>query len=172
MAKPLKIPYETAIQGIALEKHWTAGPFIEWVQSSLHNWPNTYKHRSILRVGDRLEEGLFVQLEYKEGTIGEVPERLYFGLHVGGARSLAIDEDGVTGHTNTVGLGRPFYKQRVGHPHVHLPVQEASYGYAEPIMRAPVEELWQQFLQRANIMGAPKLNLPDMLGRDGQMRLI
>ncbi|HEJ5564190.1 hypothetical protein ACSET8_02615 [Pseudomonas aeruginosa] len=172
MAKALKIPYETAIQGIALEKHWTAGPFIEWVQSSLHNWPNTYKHRSILRVGDRLEEGLFVQLEYKEGTLGDVPERLYFGLHVGGARSLAIDEDGVTGHTNSVGLGRPFYKQRVGHPHVHLPVQEASYGYAEPITRAPVEELWQQFLQRANILGAPKLNLPDLLGRDGQMRLI
>ncbi len=172
MAKPLKIPFDTAIRGIELEKHWTAGPVIEWVQSSLHHWPHTYKHRSILQVGDRMEEGLFVQLEYKGGTVGDIPERLYFGLHVGGARTLAIDEDGVTGHTNTVGLGRPFYKQRIGHPHIHLPVQEASYGYAEPLERQPVDVLWNQFLQRANIVGAPPLNLPDMLGHDGQMRLI
>lgn len=172
MAKPLKISYEAALSGIAQVKRWTGGPSIEWNQSSFHNWPQTFKHRSALAVGDRFEEGLFVQLEYKGGTIGEVPERLYFGLHIGGARALAIDEDGVTGHMNSVGLGRPYYKQRIGHPHIHLPVQEASYGYAEPIDRQSVDVLWQQFLQRANIIGAPTLNLPDMMGRDGQMRLI
>ncbi|WP_165676944.1 hypothetical protein [Metapseudomonas otitidis] len=172
MGKASLIAYDLAVQGILLEKSWTSGPFIDWVQVSVHHWPNSFKHRSILRVGDRMEEGLFVQLEYKAGTIQDLPDRLYFSLFVESSRVFAIDEDGVTGHTNKVGKGLPFYQQRVGHPHMHVPVEEASYGYAKPLARAPAEELWQQFLSDANIVGAPPLNLPGAVAEDGQLRLL
>jgi hypothetical protein len=172
MGKLLKIPFDVAIREIEREKHWTAGPYIDWVQTSVNRWPFAFKHRSVLRVGDRMAEGLFIQLEYKAGTIENLPERIYFGLHVGGARTFAVDEDGVTGHTNKVGRGMPFYQQRVGHPHIHLPVLESSYGYVEPLDRCPVEELWQLFLERANIHGAPPLNLPGADSTDVQLRLI
>ena len=172
MAKPLKIPYEEALAGIQKEKHWTAGGEIEWVQTSVNHWPFAYKHRSVLRVGNVLAEGLMVQLEYKGGVIEDLPERLCFTLLVGGARVFGIDEDGVTRHVNRVGIGQPFYQQTIGHPHIHLPVPEASYGYAEPIDRVPVEMLWQSFLERANILDGPRLNLPGMERPDGQLRLI
>ncbi|MFF7706036.1 hypothetical protein [Pseudomonas sp. NPDC007930] len=172
MAKPRTIPYERALSGINLEKHWTAGERIEWVQTSVQNWPFAYKHRSVLRTGSRFAEGLFVQLDYKAGIIGGLPERLYFGLFVDGARTCALDEDGVSGHINKIGAGQPFYRCVVGHPHVHIPVPDGSYGYAEPVQRLPLHELWQVFLSRANIIGAPPLELPGGETSAGQMRLL
>jgi len=123
-------------------------------------------------VGERTIEGLFVQLEYKAGRFAGAPERLYFGLFVQSSRSFAVDEGGFTRHRNKVGIGRPFYQETIGHPHMHIPVLEASYGYAEPMGREPAEQLWQIFLQRANIHDAPVFNLPDEIGQDGQLRLI
>jgi hypothetical protein len=172
LAKPLKIPYEEALAGIQKQKQWTAGPAIDWVQTSVNHWPFAYRHRSVLKVGNILAEGLVLQLEYKGGVIDGLPERLYFTLLVGGARVFGVDEDGVTSHVNRAGLGQPYFQQTIGHPHIHLPVPEASYGYAEPIDRVEVEMLWQHFLERANITGAPRLNLPGMEGPDGQLRLI
>lgn len=166
------IPYVDATHGIDLPKYWFGLDRIEWVLTTVHRWPSTYKYRAPLLVGETTIEGLFVQLEYKAGTVPGAPERLYFGLFVQSARSFAVDEGGFTRHKNKVGIGLPFYQQIIGHPHMHVPVLEASYGYAEPIPREPAEGLWQLFLSRANISGAPPLNLPDDSGQTGQLRLI
>lgn len=166
------IPYRDAVEGIEAPKRWLGADRIEWVMTTVHRWPETYKYRAALQIGERSVEGMFVQLEYKAGKLAGAPERLYFGLFVQGSRSFAVDEGGFTRHRNKVGRGLPFYQQTIGHPHMHVPVLEASYGYAEPVERAPADQLWQVFLQRANIDGAPILNLPEEIGQDGQLRLI
>jgi len=166
------IPYRDAADGIEAHKDWLGADRIEWVMTTVHRWPSSYKYRAALQVDDRGVEGMFVQLEYKAGKLDGAPERLYFGLFVQGSRSFAVDDGGFTRHRNKVGRGLPFYQKTIGHPHVHIPVLEASYGYAEPIDRLPAEQLWQLFLRRANIYGAPTLNLPDDIGQDGQLRLI
>lgn len=166
------IPYRDAIAGIDVSKNWLGADRIEWVMTTVQRWPSTYKYRAALQVGDRTVEGMFVQLEYKGGKIDGAPERLYFGLFVRSCRSFAVDEGGFTRHRNKVGKGLPFYQETIGHPHMHIPVLEASYGYAEPIDRQPAEQLWQLFLKRANILGAPNMNLPDEIGHHGQLRLI
>lgn len=166
------IPYEDAMLGIDTKKQWLGSDRIDWVMTTVKKWPSTYKYRASLMVGERTEEGLFVQLDYKAGSLPGAPERLYFGLFVQSARSFAVDDGGFTRHRNKVGKGLPFYQQVIGHPHMHIPVFEASYGYAEPLNREPAEQLWQLFLMRANIQGAPPLNLPDETGQTGQMRLL
>ncbi|AVX90019.1 hypothetical protein PkP19E3_17660 [Pseudomonas koreensis] len=166
------IPYEEAMKGINTQKRWFGGDRIDWVMTSVHKWPSTHKYRATLMVGERTLEGLFVQLEFKAGKVDGVPEHLYFGFFVKSSRSFAVDEGGFTRHRNKVGKGLAYYQQTIGHPHMHIPVLEASYGYAEPIPRESAEQLWQLFLMRANITGAPKLNLPDEIGHDGQLRLI
>ncbi|WP_349616949.1 hypothetical protein [Azotobacter salinestris] len=166
------IPYHEAVDGISPRKHWLGADRIEWVMTTVNRWPSSYKYRAALQLGERTAEGMFVQMEYKAGKVDGAPERLYFGLFVQGARSFAVDEGGFTRHRNKVGRGLPFYQQTIGHPHMHIPVMEASYGYAEPVERRPAEQLWQLFLHRANIHGAPILNLPDEIGQNGQLRLI
>ncbi|MCQ4245576.1 hypothetical protein CXK93_12240 [Stutzerimonas decontaminans] len=166
------IPYREAIEGIDAIKQWLGSNRIEWVMTTVHRWPSIYKYRAAVQVGERTIEGMFVQLEYKAGRVDGAPERLYFGLFVQSSRCFAVDNGGFTRHRNKVGRGLPFYQQTIGHPHMHVPVLEASYGYAEPVENQTAEQLWQLFLERANILGAPKLNLPDDIGQDGQLRLI
>lgn len=166
------ISYREAIEGIDAIKQWFGSDRIEWVMTTVHRWPSIYKCRAAVQVGERTIEGMFVQLEYKAGKVNGAPERLYFGLFVQSSRSFAVDNGGFTRHRNKVGRGLPFYQQTIGHPHMHIPVLEASYGYAEPVEHQPAEQLWQLFLRRANILGAPNLNLPDEIGQDGQLRLI
>ncbi|MBD1553592.1 hypothetical protein [Pseudomonas typographi] len=171
MAKPSRIPYDEAVAGIAIPKTWEAGNTIEWVMTSTKQWPAAYKFRTALGVGAVRPEGLFLQLDYKKSLIEFVPDKLYMTLLVNNARVFGIDENGASNHINTVGAGLPHFMAKVSHPHLHIPVPDASYGYIEPLAPQPVTSLWQLFLERANITGAPPLNLPrdeDQL----QMRLI
>lgn len=171
MAKPSKISYEEAMAGLDAEKHWDAGESIEWVQTSVNHWPSSFKFRTALRVGNIRPEGLFLQMDYKASLIQDVPDKLYMTLLVNNARVFGIDENGQAGHINKVGIGREHFMKRISHPHIHLPVPEASYGYIEPLKAQSASSLWQVFLSRANIIGAPPLNLP-MEDDEPQMRLI
>ncbi|MBK3465842.1 hypothetical protein [Pseudomonas sp. MF6776] len=171
MAKPSKISYEEAMAGLEVEKHWVAGDSIEWVQTSVKQWPSSFKFRTALQVGNVRPEGLFLQLDYKPSLIQDVPDKLYMTLLVNNARVFGIDENGSANHVNKVGIGREFFMRKISHPHIHLPVPEASYGYIEPLNAQPVSSLWQVFLSRANIIGAPPLNLPTE-NDEPQMRLI
>lgn len=92
----------------------------------------------------------------------------------GGARLLALDENGPSEHVNTVGKGMPHYGKNADHPHVHVPVPEGSSGYAEPIDRTDIQALWRIFLERANISGAPPFTLPPRQpqSESGQMDLL
>jgi len=171
MAKPSKIPYEEAIAGIDLVKNWEAGPSVEWIKTSIKQWPSSFKFRTALRVGSARLEGLYLQLDYKRSLIEDVPDKLYMTLLINNARVFGVDENGSSNHINTVGLGQPHFMKKVAHPHIHLPVPDASYGYIEPLDPQPVSSLWQLFLKHANIYGAPPLNLPTD-EEEPQMRLI
>lgn len=171
MAKPSKISYEEAMAGLEAEKHWDAGDSIEWVRTSVNLWPSTFKFRTALRIGSIRPEGLFLQLDYKASLIQDVPDKVYMTLLVNNARVFGVDENGQANHMNKVGIGREHFMKKVSHPHIHIPVAEASYGYSEPLEAQPVSSLWQVFLTRANIIGAPPLNLPTE-DDEPQMRLI
>ncbi|MBD8592331.1 hypothetical protein IFT75_02810 [Pseudomonas sp. CFBP 8758] len=173
MGKPSKISYDEAIAGLTAEKHWEGAGSIEWVMTTAKQWPASFKFRTALRVGSVRPEGLFLQLDYKMSLIEDVPDKLYMTLLVNNSRVFGVDVNGFAGHINKVGVGKPFFMRRVSHPHIHLPVPEASYGYIEPIDEQPVSSLWQLFLSRANILGAPPLlNHPKVEQNPQQMRLI
>ncbi|MDV9031342.1 hypothetical protein Q7C30_004375 [Pseudomonas sp. RAC1] len=173
MGKPSKISYDEAMAGLVAEKHWESGDSIKWVMTTVKQTPASFKFRAALRVGSVRPEGLFLQLDYKMSLIEDVPDKFYMTLLVNNSRIFGLDVNGIAGHVNKVGVGRPYFMQRVSHPHIHLPVPEASYGYIEPIDEQPVSDLWQAFLKRANIKGAPEvLNHPKVEQNPQQMRLI
>ena len=160
MAQPSKISYEEAITGVQWEKQWEAGESIEWVMTSVKQWPSAYKFKTALRVGSIRPEGLFLQIDFKASLLEGVPDKIYMTLLVNNARVFGVDENGASNHVNKVGRDRPYFMQKISHPHIHLPTPDSSYGYSEPLDRLPVAELWRVFLERANIYGAPALNLP------------
>ena len=169
MAKPAQLGYQIALDGIAKEKYWPAGQAIQWNCRSIKKLPAAYSFRGGLLVDGVQPEGLFVELYYKSSPIPGVPASIKLGLLVQNCLVMALHENGVSRHQNHVGAGLPHYRKTIGHPHFHIPVEGASYGYCEPVERLPVEELWYYFLGRANIIGAPKLNLPG--GDQGELNL-
>lgn len=167
MAKPNQIAYDNAMQGIAAAKHWAGPALIRWQLNTVKRFPGAYSARIPLQIGLEIKEGLFVSLYYKQSLHLGVPDKISMTLLVDNARVLSIDHNGVSDHLNTVGHGLPYFKQPIPHPHLHVPVQEASSGYAEPLSDMGLPEMWKLFLSRANIIGAPDFELPR-----GQMPLI
>lgn len=163
MAQQSQIPYDEAMAGLEAEKAWPEGLPIDWIALSQKKFPSGYSFRASLSLNGRYPEGLFVDLYYKPSVFaqGKGPDKIYMQLLVNSAVVFAIHENGLSRHLNRVGQGMPFYRQAVGHPHVHLPVREASYGYSEPLERASLGSLWASFIDRANIIGAPDLELPE-----------
>lgn len=176
MAKPKTIPSATAVKVIDTPKFWLPNSEFAWAQTSVKKFPSSYKLRLGLEVetsGGRIEpEGLFIECFFKKSFIDLIPDTLYMSLLVQNARVFGIDENGPGGHINRVGLGMPFYQQQVNHPHMHIPADESSYGYAEPISRQPIKELWNLFLKQANIYEAPSIILPGETNLSTQMDLL
>lgn len=169
MAKGGQIPFADALAGIAIPKKWAGGKSIKWRPQGQNGFPHSHKARTTLSVNGVIQEGYFVDLFHKASSLDGVPDKVAFVLIVSGARVMALDENGPSDHLNTVGLGQPFYQQIPDHPHLHIPVQESTSGYAEPITRAPIEDLWRLFLKRANINSAPTFNFP---AENGQLELL
>src|SRR5690606_8637106 len=92
--------------------------------------------------------------------IAGTTDKLSLTLVFQGVRVLGIDAGDMSGHRNTVGIGRPYHGQRIGCPHVHTVSDDAAYGYAEPLPSTPLPGLWTDFMLRAKIDGAPPLVLP------------
>lgn len=110
-----------------------------------------------------MEEGLRLELYFKKSTLFGVPDKLYMNLFVDGALCFCLHENGPAEHLNKIGIGMPHYQKQIGHPHMHTPVGDGTYGYAEPVERTPIGNLWCLFLERANILEAPQLTLPDKM---------
>lgn len=169
MAKPAQLDYQLAIDGIDEEKFWPAGQQLEWICLSTAKFPRAYKFRGGLLVGGVQPEGLFIELFSKASPISGVPDTVNMGLFVQNCLVLALHENGPGRHQNKVGVGRPRFRQAIDHPHLHMPVREASYGYCEPVERRQINDLWHYFLAQANIIGAPNLDLPG--GPQGELDL-
>ncbi|WP_447590111.1 hypothetical protein [Aquipseudomonas campi] len=149
MAKQKTIPYEEAMQAIDALKVWPANtPFI-WKKPITKNLPAPYSFRTSLALDagqTRFAEEWFVELYYKKSPVPGVRDTLSITLVVNKARIVAIDDNGPSSHMNKVGAGLPFYQQVVEHPHLHIPIPESSYGYAEPLSGTTVQALWGLFL--------------------------
>lgn len=169
MAKGGQIPFADAIAGIELAKKWAGGKSIKWRPQGQNGFPHSHKSRITLSVNGVIQEGYFVDLYHKISALDGVPDKVAFVLIVNGARVLALDENGPSDHMNTVGIGRPHFQEMPDHPHLHVPVEESTSGYAEPLRRVCIEDLWRLFLKRANISLAPSFNFP---AENGQMELL
>ena len=169
MAKPGKIGYAEAEAAVSLVKTWRGGLFIKWREERKIGEPEHAKARVPLSVNGVIQEGLFVDIYYKRSVIEGIPDKLSISLMFNNSRVFGLDENGPTRHLNKVGQGLEHFRQPVSTPHVHYPVPDGSYGYAEPIERLPIDKLWSLFCARANILNAPPFNLP---ASDGQMDLL
>ncbi|NBA95533.1 hypothetical protein [Pseudomonas sp. R5(2019)] len=169
MAKAGQMPYADALAAIAVEKRWSGGRKIKWRPQGKNGFPDSHKARVNLSINGVIQEGYFLDLFHKESTLDGVPDKISFVFVVSGARIVALDENGPSVHLNVAGKGMEHYQKRVDHPHIHVPVEESSSGYAEPIRRVEIERLWRVFLERANIKSAPPFNFPS---ESGQMELL
>jgi hypothetical protein len=176
MAKPKTISPVIARQMISRPKFWLPHARITWAQTTVKRFPRAYKFRVGLEIeaaAGRVEpEGLFIQCYFKKSLICDVPDTLSITLLVQNSRAFGVDENGPSDHVNKIGQGQPYYQQKVTHPHIHIPVDELSYGYAEPLAPQSLEGLWNLFLEKANIHEAPSLTLPSAGVPDEQMELL
>lgn len=176
MAKPKTISPDDAKKTIDRPKFWLSNAKISWAKTTVKRFPSAYKFRVGLEIAattGRVEpEGLFIECYFKKSLIHGVPDTLSMTLLVQNSRAFGVDENGPSEHLNKVGLGQRYYQQTVGHPHIHLPVNESSYGYAEPLAPQSLENLWSLFLEKANIHEAPSLTLPSTGAPDEQMELL
>lgn len=104
---------------------------------------------------------LFVSGYYKDSTIPGVPPKLSLGLFYSSNRVIGIDDGRPSCHYNHVGQGMPYFQQKVSHPQLHKIVDDAIYGYAEPLELGTPTSFWDLFLSLANIEGAPGFTLPE-----------
>lgn len=144
---------------VILPKSWVASGEMTWVDAG--GRPRGFKFRERLALQDGSQPAsLFVECYYKQSGIQGCPDKLSLGLFFNHHRVLAVDENGPTGHVNSVGIGRPYFGKRVGHPQLHTVSDDAIYGYAEPIQPMSLERLWEYFVSEARITGAPPFKLP------------
>jgi len=148
-------------QMIAIQKDWVASGEMTWVDTGGRPRGFTFRERLSLPDGSQ-PATLFVQGYFKPSGIQGCPDKLSLGLFFHHHRVFAIDENGPTGHINIVGVGRPYFGKRVGHPQVHTVSDDCIYGYAEPLDTMPLERYWDYFVREASIAGAPSFQLPTL----------
>lgn len=144
---------------IALPKAWVAVGEMAWVDAG--GRPRGFKFRERLALADGSQPAsLFIDCYFKPSSIQGCADKLSLSLFFSHYRVLAIDENGPSGHINSVGLGRPYFGKRVGHPQLHTVSDDCIYGYAEPLEPMSFERYWDHFVSEAGITGAPPFQLP------------
>jgi hypothetical protein len=157
------IPYERAMEMIAAPKVWDSPVSFAtgWRKPSTGKIPSQFSLRAIFLVEDEQLEGCKIDVSYKRSPNGLTKDVVSFSLLIDNARVLGIDDKAVNGHTNSIGRGYTHFGEFIAHPHIHLPVPEASYGYAEPLdPTMTYQDMWTLFLQRANVSQAPPFEKP------------
>lgn len=144
---------------IGLSKVWVASSEMTWIDAGGRPRGFTFRERLALPDGSQ-PASLFVECYFKTSSIQGCPDKLSLGLFFNHYRVFAVDENGPSGHVNAVGLGRPYYGKRVGHPQVHTVSDDCIYGYAEPLESMSLESYWDYFVFEAGITGAPPFQLP------------
>jgi len=156
----MAVSYNEAVNFLALDKRWRSSEF-PWKSKDKNRRPPTFECKFVLHGPEGVMEDVFVNLRYKESVLPGVPDTFNASLFFRLQRIVSLDENGARGHTNRVGVGRPYFGMRIGHPHLHQPVQDCTdSGYAEPINAKTTQERWEIFLKKSGISGAPELELP------------
>ncbi|MEO5829419.1 MAG: hypothetical protein ABIQ36_02520 [Rhodanobacter sp.] len=146
-------------QMIGLPKAWVASGEMAWVDAGGRPRGSKFRERLALPDGSQ-PANLFVECYFKPSSIQGSPDKLSISLFFNHHRVLAIDENGPSSHINNVGLGRPYFGKRVGHPQVHTISDDCIYGYAEPLESMSLERYWDYFISEAGITDAPSFQLP------------
>jgi hypothetical protein len=170
MAEQPLLDYAYAMQAIAQPKLWAGHQPLGamWRRVAGGRIPSLFEINVALEVNGAVRRGWRVQVSYQRSPRGFHPDNFGASLLIDNARVLAFDSGKPWRHRNKVGVGEPYYQQRVDHPHWHRPVADASHGYAEPLDPALSQAaLWQLFLERANIEGAPDFQIPP--GEQGEL---
>ena len=163
MAREKTIPYEDVRRVVDQPKYWPRGMLFRWKSRSPKRMPKPMTFRTPLAIDEaqtRFAESCFVELYFKNSHILGVPPTISMSLVIDNARTIAIDDNGKGKHLNKVGAGMPYHMERIGFPHIHIPIIESSYGYAEPLEPGSVQVFWELFLRESNIIGAPRIDLP------------
>lgn len=163
--RPRKIDYARAMELIQKEKYWDGCEHLNsgWVGSK--STPPTFKVTASLLLEGITVEGCFVVVAYKRSPSGLARDAFSASFFVDNARVVGVDDGKPSTHFNSVGIGYVHHRQTIPHPHLHLPVEEASYGYAIPLNMMSTSELWELFLKEAGIKKAPSFMPPEEQGR-------
>lgn len=144
---------------IALPKRWVATGEMAWVNAG--GKPRGFKLRERLALPDGSQPAtLFVECYFKPAGVQGSADKLSISLFFNRHRVFAIDEDGPSSHVNDVGIGRPYFGKRIGHPHLHTVSDDCIYGYAEEIESTSYERYWDYFSTEAKIANTPPFQLP------------
>lgn len=170
MADMPLLDYAYAMQAIAQPKQWVGHKPMGamWRRAAGGRIPGLFEINVALEIHGLVRRGWRVQVSYQRSPRGFHPDNFGASLLIDNARVLGFDSGKPSRHRNKVGQSEAYYHQRVDHPHWHRPVPEASYGYAEPLDSDLSQlSLWQLFLERANIEGAPGFQPPP--GEQGEL---
>jgi hypothetical protein len=146
---------------IATPKTWVAAGEMTWIDAGGRPPGFTFRERLALPDGAQ-PASLFVECYFKAADVPGGADKVSLSLCFNHSRVLAIDENGVGGHYNNVGKGRPYFGQRIGFPHLHSVSDDCIYGYAEPLTPMSLSGYWEHFLACAGIVYAPPFQLPPM----------
>lgn len=150
-------------QCVQVSKDWNSSLSMQdlWkVEAQGNKFPKPHVFRTTLALNRVAIEGVFVRGWFKKTKIPGERDRVYISLFVNDVRAVAVDDGPSTAsHTNTIGEGLPYFRQKIHHPHVHRLV-DGKYGYAEPLEQQGSQGLWLLFVEEANISGAPEFKLP------------
>lgn len=163
--KSSEVPDPTAVADIrrmiATPKTWVASGEMAWVDSGGRPPGFTFRERLALPNGAQ-PASLFVECYFKTSGVPGCADKVSLALCFNHRRVFAVDENGPGGHFNSVGVGRAYFAQRVGFPHVHTASDDGIEGYAEPLEPTSLERHWEYFVSGAGIVGAPPFQLPTL----------
>ncbi len=128
---------------------------MNWREKLSKKDPQWWEFVSALEVGGVVIEDAVFCVQWRSAKVGS-QDKYNCALRFQGLRVYAIDFDPDGQHTNKVGIGRPWYRERFGpgaHEHTW---SEDGEGYCEPIDPAfpNFQALFEYFCQHA------KLNVP------------
>lgn len=175
MAKQGSLDFTTAELILNEPKLWGGGVRIDWVKQGKpkNGFPPAHKAIAgidVIRNEKRQSpEGWQISVYHHAGPNPEIPSKLSMNLLVGSIRVCAIDDGALSKHRNPEDLGQPFDGKLIDFPHLHFPVPNATFGYAEPIEKSTPVGYWTSFLTRIKMTEAPPLALPVQEPKQGDL---
>lgn len=134
---------------------------MEWTPKISRKKPTRWFFETACLLGSTETSNVIFRAEFRPATtltrgqaVIELQDMIYVGLFIGEHRVCAMDTHPGQEHTNSVGVGRPYYKKLIdAATHIHIWTDEGE-GYVEPV-EPPIldcETLFTEFLDRVNLL--------------------